>query len=609
MNGYADFMFLFPAWLWALLPLAGLLIWLFYHPHRPSLVAPHLAQAMGLTHKKHQHLWLAGVSFCWLIATLALAGPSFEKRPRPSYTNSAARVVVMDMSLSLYASDLTPNRLSQARYKVLDLLSGWQEGNTGLVAYAGDAYSISPLTTDTATIASLLPNLSPEIMPFPGANAAAGVQLAIDMLRQANVASGDIILIADDISMQESQSIQTLLSGTPWRFILLGIGTTNGSPIRLSDGALLRDDQQQTVIAKTDFIAMQKLASQVGGHFVAYRNDDQDVHTILRLTETATSNIEQQTGTPLISDAINHGYWLVILLIIPTLLLFRRGVLLGLFITMSMFTTSQPVQASAWLNQDQQAWRAYQQGEYESAATLFSSSEWQGVARYQAGDYQGAIDSWESIPTPSEKIQYNLANAYAQAGQLEKAKQGYQEILNNNPNHQDAQHNLAEVEQALKQQQQQQQQQQHQQQQQQQQESSSETEQGQASSSSLDDQDNETNQTTVQPDSLSPTESDGSLPSQMPLNEKTKADQPDEGKKDAENDEEVKNQPDNLAPSDVEHTASQSGQNENSTQEVDPQMRRLEQVENARDPSRLLRAQLYLQAKNKPTPSTEGKKW
>lgn len=95
-----------------------------------------------------------------------MAGPSWQSAERPSVQNSAARVLIMDMSRSMYATDLAPNRLTQARYKALDLLKGWQEGSTGLVAYAADAYVVSPLTSDSATLANLLPNLSPDIMPY-----------------------------------------------------------------------------------------------------------------------------------------------------------------------------------------------------------------------------------------------------------------------------------------------------------------------------------------------------------------------------------------------------------------------------------------------------------
>ncbi|MDN3685501.1 VWA domain-containing protein [Vibrio sinaloensis] len=123
---------------------------------------------MGIQSGPVTHRWLKGAAWLGAIAILALSGPSLTSKSRPSFANSSARVVVMDMSMSMYATDVKPNRLTQARYKVSDLLSYWQEGSTGLVAYAGDAYIVSPMTSDSSTIANLVPNLSPELMPYPG---------------------------------------------------------------------------------------------------------------------------------------------------------------------------------------------------------------------------------------------------------------------------------------------------------------------------------------------------------------------------------------------------------------------------------------------------------
>ncbi|MGL6026774.1 MAG: VWA domain-containing protein, partial [Vibrio sp.] len=226
--------FLYPHWLWLLIPLGMFALWLGLHRPPRGLIAAHLAPALGVTtHSRRRQAGL--LALAWLIATLALAGPSWQTATRPSMQNSAARVLIMDMSHSMYATDLQPNRLTQARYKALDLLQGWSEGSTGLIAYAADAYIVSPLTSDSATLASLVPSLSPDIMPYQGADAAAAIQLAITMMQQAGHARGDLILLADDLSPTERTKITPILQGSPWRLILLAIGTPSGAPITLSD--------------------------------------------------------------------------------------------------------------------------------------------------------------------------------------------------------------------------------------------------------------------------------------------------------------------------------------------------------------------------------------
>lgn len=200
---FSDFSFIYPEWLLVLIPLVFVIPWLNKTDSRTGLIAPHLARLLSKNkeEKAPSATWpvtLLGAS--WFIAIIALAGPSFKTTDIPASTLTGARVLVMDMSRSMYAVDIAPNRLKQAQYKALDMLPGWKEGSTGLVTYAGDAYTVSPLTEDANTLASLIPYLSPELMPVQGSNAAAGIKEAISLLKQAGFDQGDIILITDGMS-------------------------------------------------------------------------------------------------------------------------------------------------------------------------------------------------------------------------------------------------------------------------------------------------------------------------------------------------------------------------------------------------------------------------
>ena len=194
-------------------------------------------------------------------------------------------------------TDVKPNRLTQARYKALDLLSQWREGVTGMVAYAGDAYTVSPLTTDSATIANLVPNLSPDIMPYQGADAAKAVERSIEMLQRANVSQGDLILIADDIDDNEKGAINDLLSGTPWRLSVLAVGSRAGSPITMSNGSMLTQDSGQTVIAKSDIDNMRSISQSNQGMFALVQADNSDIETITRFIDSHSLAAEVEKTT------------------------------------------------------------------------------------------------------------------------------------------------------------------------------------------------------------------------------------------------------------------------------------------------------------------------
>ncbi|MEZ8100454.1 VWA domain-containing protein, partial [Vibrio bivalvicida] len=441
----SSFLFLYPQWLIATLPWMGLIYWLTRRNRSQTLIAPHLAKAMGLQVTQTSKIALNLMAVCGLITIVALAGPSFSKQERPSFVNTSARVVVMDMSMSMYATDIKPNRLTQAKYKVSDLLENWQEGSTGLVAYAGDAYRISPMTSDSLTIANQVPNLSPELMPYPGANAAAGVELAIQMMTNIGLAQGNIVLVADDIDDQERDDIQSLLSGTNWQLVLLGMGSRSGAPIKLSDGTLMTKASGQPVVAKSNFDNMRALASSLDGYFVPVQITNSDVEKITQLTShiDSTGNMNKDQS---VTEQINQGYWLLPLLIVPALLLFRRGILFSVALIFIPLLSPKPAMATPWLNQDQQAMQYFENKEYDKAAEQFSQQEWKGIAQYQAQNYEGAIKSLKGAT--SQEGRYNLANAYAQNGQLDEAENLYQSILNQDPSNQDAKHNLEVVRQA-----------------------------------------------------------------------------------------------------------------------------------------------------------------
>ncbi|HAS62707.1 MAG TPA: hypothetical protein DCS35_09030, partial [Vibrio sp.] len=304
----SEFVFLYPKWFWALIPITVMTLWLLKRKRHKSLIAPHLAKAMGAntrhTSKHVPHLFAVS---CF-IAIVALAGPSFSKAERPSYSNSSVRVLVMDMSLSLYANDIKPNRLTMSRYKAIDLLKLWSDGQTGLVVYSGDAYLASPLTSDSNTLINIIPNLSPKIMPYQGANATAAIKLALDTISSAGFDQGDIVLFSDDIETSEANEIEQMLNDVGYRLTILGIGTQPGAPIRLEDGALLRTDAGVTPVAKVPFKLMQQIAQSTGGIFVPIQADNSDIETIARLTNQV-SNAQANHNSQTISDRINHGYW------------------------------------------------------------------------------------------------------------------------------------------------------------------------------------------------------------------------------------------------------------------------------------------------------------
>ncbi|MEZ8824420.1 VWA domain-containing protein [Vibrio amylolyticus] len=632
----SSFTFLYPFWLLALVPTIGLIVWLSKNNQHASLVAPHLAKAIGLESMPRRKGFIYFIGASLICAVIALSGPSFYSSERPVYGNSGGRVVVMDMSFSMYTTDIKPNRLTQARYKVTDLLNAWQEGNTGLVAYAGDAYTVSPMTTDNQTLLNLLPNLSPDIMPYPGADAAAGVQLAIETMTNSGLNQGDVILVADDIDDAEKNAIRDLLENTQWRLTLLAVATPSGAPIRLSDGTLLRDNNGTTVIAQSNFSNMKSLARSQDGLFTAVQADSKDVELITAYTTQIVTDAESMQQQKL-EERVNSGFWLLPFLLIPAVMLFRRGVIFSVA-TLS-FVLLQPnyasasanenpnastsVKASPWQTSDQHAKALYDAQEYQQAADAFTNKEWQGVAHYQAGNFQAAIDSLEGVE--GERAQYNRANAQAQNGDFEQAISNYTKLIEQGHYVKEATENLAIVKQAQQQQQQQQQDDGDAQSGEDNSESKESDSEDNSQSSDAQDQNTESSDSNPSQDnsdsnenseaSSNQSDEQNSTDSSKEDKESTESPSPEDQESASEQDQTSKQaqqeqtERDNTEDHDANSQSDSVTTTQDSQNQVDPDIRKLEQVENARDPSRLLQAQMLLQAKQKQPPQNTGKKW
>src|SRR5690606_15666450 len=190
----------------------------------------------------------------WVIATLALAGPTWEKRPMPVQKNENALVLILDLSPSMLTEDVKPSRLIRARLKIADILRERTEGLTALIVYAGDAHVVTPLTDDTATINSLLTSLHPNIMPLPGSNTEAAIDLSMRLLVDAGIARGDLLLLTDGVVNNAHDTIKKRLSDN-FRLSILGVGGETPAPVPTGKGGFLRDNNNAIITTRLESAA------------------------------------------------------------------------------------------------------------------------------------------------------------------------------------------------------------------------------------------------------------------------------------------------------------------------------------------------------------------
>ena len=455
----ADFHFLRPWWLAALVPL-GLLLWRLAHQRLrggnwAAVCDPALLPFVLISASVQRRRWpLYATALGALLGVLALAGPAWERLPQPVFRAQSALVVVLDLSRSMDAGDVKPSRLTRARFKIADILEKRKEGQTALLVYAGDAFTVTPLTDDTGTVRSQLPALSTEIMPTQGSRTSAGLGLAAKLLEQAGNRAGEILLLSDGVDGAETLDTARQLRDRGYRLSVLGVGTEDGAPIPKSGGGFLSDRSGAIVIPKLDASSLEELAAAGGGRYARLSVGDSDLDWLL----TPTGRMEE-LGEDSGFDADvwrEQGPWLLLLLMPIGALAFRRGVLAILLLTVLPL----PERAEAvdwtglWLRQDQRAGRTLDDGDAQAAAQLFRDPAWKGAASYRAGDYEEAVKALDKLDDPTSH--YNRGNALARQGSYEEAIAAYDETLERNADHEDALYNRDLLQQLLDQQQQQQ---------------------------------------------------------------------------------------------------------------------------------------------------------
>jgi Ca-activated chloride channel family protein len=460
-----DFHFLRPWWLLALLPLAALL-WALFRRQRgggdwrefcDAALLPHIlvdrpAPAASKT------VWLAALT--GVLAVLALAGPAWEKLPSPVFRNFSALVVVLDLSMAMDAADLKPSRLERARFKIDDILRARKDGQTALLVYAGDAFTVTPLTDDAATIAAQMSALAPRLMPVQGARPDLGLAMAARLLKQAGLKTGDVLLVGTGEGMAGAADAAAKLRADGYRVSVLGVGTESGGPVPLAEGGFLKDAQGGIVVPKLDSNALMKLAESGGGLYRPMDSGTGDLDALLRFIDHHTETAEQ-VGNPMnIEQWREAGVFLLPPLLPLAALAFRRG-WLGLWLILALAPAPRPAEAlewrDLWLTPDQRAQRDFAAGDAKAAAERFRDPAWKAAAEYKAGDYEQAAKGLEKIDTANG--QYNRGNALANAGQLEQALKAYDRALQLDPKNEDAAYNRKLVEEALRKQQEQKEQQ------------------------------------------------------------------------------------------------------------------------------------------------------
>lgn len=448
LQQFVHFHLLRPWWLLILVPLL-MSLWFLWTAKDPMAkwkqsIAPHLLKVMLVRHGGSS--WFNPISMSVvlvLLGALALAGPSWKQQASPFSKDIAPLIVLLDASTSMDQTDIQPSRLERAKHKVQDLMDLRPGGRVGLIAYAGTAHSVIPLSDDPDVVKNFLNAVSTSMMPRSGKFPEKALPLANQMFEDSPV-PGTILMVGDGVSPQTREEFKQYFEAQPHQLLLLGIGLeyVGTDPQAKPDAAVTPLEVQ----------ALKQLAGDSSGYYQVLSLDQTDVEKLNRRINNYLVIVDDGS-----LPWLDAGYYLLYPLALLFLLWFRKGWTLHwclalLFAGTTILTPPAYAQSSdisdwhfadLWMTPDQQGRYYLSRGDYKTAAQRFADINWRGVAYYRDENFAAAVEMFSRIETADGY--FNLGNALAHGRNYVKAVQAYDRTLNIDPDHASAQKNKAFV--------------------------------------------------------------------------------------------------------------------------------------------------------------------
>lgn len=393
-----------------------------------GIIAPHLLEALTLGGGARGWFNPGSVALLLVaIAVLALAGPSWERRPSPFSKDEAVLVIALDTSPSMTASDIQPSRLERAKHKISDLLTLRAGSRNALLIYAGSAHSVIPLTDDGDIMRNFLDAIDETLAPRAGKRPQGILPLADQILRDAGL-PGSVLLITDAITDADIDAFASYFNNSNHQLLVLGAG-----------------DPEVQARQPLDETGLEALATATGGRYQRLTLDDSDVRRFARMVDNHLV-VADDSSRPW----VDAGYYLSFPLALVFLLWFRRGWTLKWSVVLLAGLGGAPEQAHAdwrfadlWASRDQQGMYYYNRGEYLEAAQRFRDPAWKASAYYLNEDFDIAAELFASID--GRAAAFARANALAHGRRYVQARAAYEALLQKNPRHQGAKNNLVVV--------------------------------------------------------------------------------------------------------------------------------------------------------------------
>ncbi len=398
-------------------------------------------------------------------------------------------LVAVDVSQSMLAEDVKPNRLERAKREITDLVNMLEGDRIGLIAFAGASFLECPLTLDHGAFKMFLDYLDTDLIPVPGSDVGQAVTTAVNSFAPGRRASKAMILISDgEDHPREAKEQAEEAAKQGIRIFTVGIGSEEGAPIPVQGGSggFKKDRQGQVILSKLGEASLQQIALATGGNYVRSVSGDMDLKRIY--TEIREKLEAGELGTTRRQRWEERFQWFLfggILLIALEALIperkslpgrraagkrfpfFRKGGFASLLCGFGLLLPSvAPASAESLYTKIRQGEQLYDEEKYDEALKEFLDAQVEkpedillkyniGDTHYRMGGYEEAEKAFlgtagSGDPVIEQKALYNLGNCCFRQGKLEEAVGYFQRALELDSEDEDARFNLEFVREEIK---------------------------------------------------------------------------------------------------------------------------------------------------------------
>ena len=283
---------------WCLVPLIFFMVWGMRKKQQLTLKFcgnPLLSKLVHPGVEKRHRSKTIFVVLAILFLILALTRPRWGYEWENLHQRGVDVIVALDVSSSMLAEDIKPNRLERAKRKISDLLDMMEGDRIGLVAFAGTSFVQCPLTLDYGAARLFLSAIDTQLIPVQGTALGNAIKTSVKAFRSQEKKSKALILITDgEDQMGKALSAAKSASDQGVKIYTIGIGGEIGAPLPnpSGTGGFRKNQQGEVILSKLDETTLQQIALETGGSYVRSVTGDIDLNTIYK--DQIKKNIEKK---------------------------------------------------------------------------------------------------------------------------------------------------------------------------------------------------------------------------------------------------------------------------------------------------------------------------